>query len=77
MTANKLLSRLLKMKGFKVTWFKILKQENILEVGVKPHKTGCRCPHCGRRGKILVQIKCRTWEDIVICGMRSFFLCTP
>lgn len=47
MTSNKLLSRLLKMKGFRVTWFAIKENSGLLELGVKPHKSGCRCPHCG------------------------------
>lgn len=73
MTNNKLLSRLLRMKGFKATWFKMLEDERLLQLGVKPHKTGCRCPHCGRRGTIVARCKVRLWDDVVVCGMRTLF----
>jgi len=74
MTSSKLLSRLLKMKGFRVTWFAIKENSGLLELGVKPHKSGCRCPHCGRRGTIVARAQCRQWDDVVVCGMRSVFL---
>jgi hypothetical protein len=74
MTGNKLLSRLLRMQGFKVTWFALLEERKTLHIGVKPHKTGCRCPYCGRRGTIIARAECREWDDVVVCGLRSFFL---
>jgi len=73
MTSNKLLSRLLRMKGFKVTWFAVLEAKGVIHLGVKPHKTGCLCPHCGRRGTILSRAECRQWDDVVVCGLRSIF----
>lgn len=77
MTPNKLLSRLLKMNGFRVTWFDFA-SDRLLRIGVKPHKTGCRCPHCGRRGRIVNHLsECRTWEDIVVCGRRCIFFYAP
>lgn len=72
-TSNKLLSRLLRMVGFKVTWFEMLEEDGLLHLGVKPHKTGCRCPHCGRRSTIVSRADLRTWDDVVVCGMRSIF----
>jgi transposase len=77
MTSNKLLSRLLRMKGFKVTWFKMDEGERLLQLGVKPHKTGCRCPHRGRRGTIVARSQVRAWNDVVVCGMRSVLFCAP
>lgn len=77
MTANKLISRLLKMVGFKVTWFNFNTTDNILELGVKPHKSGGRCPICGRRGKIIARTKSRQWDDVVVCGLRSVFFMLP
>jgi hypothetical protein len=77
MTGNKLLSRLLRMKGFKVTWFALLESQGILHLGVKPQKTGCRCPLCGRRGEIVNRAECRQWDDLVVCGLRSFFFMHP
>ena len=73
MTGNKLLSCLLRMQGFRATWFELVSAQNVLRIGVKPHKTGCRCPHCGRRGKIVARADCRQWDDVVICGMRVIF----
>jgi hypothetical protein len=39
MTNSKLLSDLLRMKGFKVTWFAVLKEQCVLHLGVKSNKT--------------------------------------
>jgi hypothetical protein len=36
MTCSKLLSDLLRMKGFKVTWVAVLKEQCVLHLGVKP-----------------------------------------
>jgi len=77
MTGSKLLSRLLRMKGFKVTWFAVLEDHGVLHLGVKPHKTGCCCPICGRRGTIITRTEVRQWEDVVVCGMRSVFFMLP
>jgi len=77
MTNSKLLSRLLRMKGFKVTWFAVLEDQGVLHLGVKPHKTGCRCSICGRRGTIITRTEVRQWEDVVVCGMRSIFFMLP
>jgi transposase len=76
MTSNKLLSRLLKMHGFCVTWLNFASDE-LLEVGVKPRKTGCRCPLCGRRGTIVCTTGSRRWDDIVVCGRRCVFVYGP
>jgi len=73
MTGIKLLSRLLQMKGFKVTWYELLSEEKLLHLGVKPDKNGCRCPHCARRGVIVARAQLRVWQDVIVCGMRSFF----
>jgi len=77
MTGNNLLSRLLRMHGFKVTWFAMVKSRKVLHLGVKPRKTGCRCPHCGRRGTIVARADCRQWEDVVVCGMPCIFFYAP
>jgi transposase len=77
MTSNKLLSCLLKMKGFCVTWFEFT-SDTVMRVGVKPHKTGCRCPKCGRRCEIVRHLsECRSWDDIVVCGRRCIFIYAP
>jgi len=33
---------------------------------VKPWKNGCRCPHCGQRGKIVRTMKNRQWIDVPV-----------
>ena len=77
MTCNKLLSRLLKMKDFRVTWFDFLSDTHLF-IGVKPYKSGCRCPQCGKRGKIVTQFTTvRQWEDVVVCGRRCIFFMRP
>ena len=77
MTPTKLLSCLLKMNGFRVIWFDFVSEWQ-LHLGVKPHKTGCRCPHCGRRCRIVNHLReCRSWEDIVVCGRRCIFFMLP
>jgi hypothetical protein len=52
MTINKLIGKLLRFKGLKVTGL-TFRKGNQLEIGVKPYKIGCKCPNCGRRGKIV------------------------
>jgi hypothetical protein len=36
--------------------------------GEKPHKTGCRCPQCGRRGKIVRTMKPRRCGETCACA---------
>ena len=75
MAGKKLLERLLRMKGFRITWFELHERKREIIIGVKPHKTGCRCPHCDRRCKIVNNLsEYRVWRDVVLCGMQVFFL---
>ena len=75
MAGNKLLQRLLRMKGFRVTWFGLDERKRLILVGVKPHKTGCRCPQCDRRCEIVTTLtEPREWRDVELCGMEVFFL---
>jgi transposase len=74
MGGKKLLQRLLRMKGFRITWFELHERKREVLIGVKPHKTGCRCPHCDRRCEIVIILpECRVWRDVVLCGMEVFF----
>ena len=76
MTENKLLTRLLRMKGFRATSWFVPVDTALIRVGVKPHKNGRLCPHCGRRGMIVNRLKnAREWEDVPVCGRRVVFLC--
>lgn len=78
MANTTLIRKLLRLKGLKVTfiWFKSRAKE--LHLSVKPHKNGCRCPKCGRRGKIKrILPEARKWRDVRVCGWTVFFLYRP
>ena len=78
MGGKKLLQRLLRMKGFRITWFELHERKRKVLIGVKPHKMGCRCPHCDRRCEIVTILpECRVWRDVVLCGMEVFFFIIP
>jgi len=65
MVSMKIVSRLLRFKGFRAVnlWFEGRGTKETLVIAVKPHKTGCCCPECGRRGKIVHTQKYRRWHD--------------
>ncbi|NBD95517.1 MAG: ISL3 family transposase [Gammaproteobacteria bacterium] len=66
MTAFKLIGKLLKFKGFRCVGL-AFRRGSRLDVLVKPYKNGCRCPECGRRGKIIRQRPDpRFWRDIPV-----------
>ena len=44
MTNSKLICKLLKLKGLKVSSFSFKGRGNELHLFVKPFKNGCRCP---------------------------------
>jgi len=78
MTPMKLVSKLLKFKGFKAVslWFEGKGARDIV-VAVKPHKKGCRCPQCGRRGQIVRTMPPRRWRDVRMCGRTVWLLHAP
>lgn len=65
MATMKIISRLMRFKGFRAVnlWFEGRGRKETLVIAVKPHKTGCRCPECGRRGKIVHTREWRRWSD--------------
>jgi transposase len=66
MTVYKRIGKLLKFKDFRCNGL-AFRGTNRLEVLVKPCKNGLRCPHCGRRGKIIRQRpEPRFWRDIPV-----------
>jgi transposase len=68
MTGNKIVAKLLRFKGLRVVDFRFEGRHN-LRLTVTPHKNGCRCPECGRRGTIVRVIpEARWWRDITVCG---------
>ena len=78
MSNLKLLSKILRLQSLKIMefWFKNGEQE--LHLAVKPYKNGCRCPTCGRRGRIVHQTTAwRRWEDIAVMGMRVLLWYAP
>ena len=77
MVLNKFITKMLKLSFLKVTWVKFKNRNQELHLGVKPHKNGCRCPHCGRRCKILRCLEERVWRDIVVCGTPIYFHYSP
>lgn len=70
MTTLKFVSNLLKFKGFRAVdvCFEGCGQEAAIVVSVEPHNNGCRCPQCGRRGKIVRVMEPRRWRDVRVCG---------
>ncbi len=78
MTNSKLICKLLKLRGMKVTEISFKGRGKQLWLTVKPFKNGCRCPKCDRRGKIKQQVKkARQWRDVTVCGQAVFFLYCP
>jgi len=78
MASKRLLERLLRMKGYCSTWFDLKERKRELFIGVKPHKTGCRCPQCDRRCEIVTILhERREWRDVTLCGIQVFFVYHP
>ena len=44
MTVNKVIAKLLKLKGLKVADVSFRSRDRAIHLSVKPHKNGCRCP---------------------------------
>ncbi len=78
MSTNNFVRRLLKLKGLSVKGFSFHNWFKELFLEVKPLKNGARCPHCKRRGKILLVTKTpRIWRDLPVCGLLVFFVYCP
>ena len=73
-----MLRTILRLKSLKITHFRFLHREKELHLAVKPYKNGCRCPDCGRRGRIVHQTtEPRRWEDIALMGLRIVLWYAP
>ena len=71
MSNLKLLRTILRLKSLKITHFRFMHRDTELHLAVKPYKNGCRCPDCGRRGRIVHQTtEPRRWEDGARGGLR-------
>lgn len=78
MSNLKLLCKILHLKGMKITHFAFKNRDKELHLAVKPYKNGCRCPHCGRRGRMVWQAAApRCWEDLTLMGLKVLFWYTP
>jgi transposase len=74
----KLLCKILRLKGMKITSFWFEKRDKELHLAVKPHKNGCRCPECGRRCRIVRHTaQLRRWEDLTLMGLKILFWYAP
>ena len=75
MSNLKLLRTILRLQSLKITHFRFMHRDTELHLAVKPYKNGCRCPACGRRGRIVHQTtELRRWEDIgVYPGFPTLF----
>ena len=74
----KLLRTILRLKSLKIICFWFQHRETELHLAVKPYKNGCRCPACGRRGRIVHHTaELRRWEDIALMGMRVLLWYAP
>ena len=73
-----LLRTILRLKGLKITHFRFMHRTTELHLAVKPYKNGCRCPDCGRRGRIVCQTtEFRRWEDVAVMGLRVVLWYAP
>ena len=78
MSNLKLLSKILRLTGMKITDFMFKNRNKELHLTVKPYKNGCRCPQCGRRCKIVRTVTTlRCWEDLTLMGMKVLLWYSP
>lgn len=78
MSNLKLLSKILRLTGMKITEFWFKKPDKELHLTVKPYKNGCRCPECGRRCRIVnITTKLRCWEDLTLAGLKVMLWYAP
>jgi transposase len=74
---TKLLTKLLRLKDIKITWFDFKNRDKEMHIGIKPYKTGRRCPTCGRRCRIIRALENRSWTDVTILGRKVIFWYAP
>ena len=73
-----LLRTILRLESLKITHFRFMHRDTELHLAVKPYKNGCRCPECGRRGRIVHQTtEFRRWEDVAVMGLRVVLWYAP
>ena len=78
MSNLKLLSKILRLNGMKITGFGFKNRDKELHLAVKPYKNGCCCPECGRRGRIVRHTsQARQWEDLTLMGLKILLWYAP
>ena len=78
MTVCKFIRILLRLKGILISGYEIKFRDKVLNLWVKPLKTGCRCPVCKKRRPIVRNMdNVRVWRDLPICGWSLFFWYRP
>ena len=78
MSNTRLLNKILRLKGMKVTDLKFLDYGRELHRTVKPYKNGWHCPQCTRRGRIVASSGVgRSWEDLTLIGIKILLWFCP
>ena len=78
MTTSRVITKLLRITGLRIVAVDFKTRAKELRLCVKPYKNGCRCPTCGRRGKIKrIMPEVRIWRDVCVCGWVVYLLYTP
>jgi len=63
---RKFIQKLLHFVDLTIGNFHFNHRDRTFHLFVKPRKNGCRCPHCGQRGKIVRTMKNRQWIDVPV-----------
>ena len=78
MSNTRLLSKILRLTGMKVTDLKFLDHGRGLHRTVKSYKNGCRGSQCNRRGRIVSSPGVgRSWEDLTLIGINILLWFAP
>jgi transposase len=78
MTISKFIRKLFHLKDVIVKKFEFTDYNKELHLFLKPHRCGCLCPECFRRGKIVNEYtEERIWRDLCVSGTTIFFHYTP
>jgi len=75
---RKFIVALLHLKDIFVCDYQLKHRDRELHLFIRPYKKGCRCPQCGRRGKIVhISSSIRMWRDLPVGRWKVFFCYQP